>query len=311
MNSFEKPVDKQTEFYCLHCGKKYKKLNGNFPASQSPLYKDTKHIPICKNCIIELFDYYKTKLGNEKDAVRRICMKFDIYFSEELYKASKNVNKNYNRITSYISRSNLLQYADKTYDNTIENEENLGVIQKESDLDNLDQSTQSAPSNKSIKFWGFGYELEEYKMLNEHYSMLSNQFSNADGVQDALIKDLCVLNVLKQRAIKQQKFEDVDKAMKMYHSTMKAGGLKPRAATEGIDDEGATWGTFIRDVENYSPADIYKDKKMFKDFEGVKEYFDRFILRPMKNFFSGQTIPDDEFSIKVEENSEMSEVNDE
>ena len=311
MNSFEKPIEEQTEFYCSHCGKKYKRLKNNFLASQSPLYKNTKYMPICKKCVAALFDYYKEKLGNEKQAVRRICMKFDIWFSEELYKASKNVSKDYTRITSYIARSNLLQYAGKTYDDTIADEENLGVIKSESDLEEIKDDVVSAPSSKNIKTWGFGYEPDEYKMLDEHYKMLMNQFANADGVQDALIKDLCVLNVFKQRAVKQQKVDEVDKIMKMYHSTMKAGGLKPRTATEGIDDEGATWGTFIRDVENYSPADIYKDKKMFKDFEGVKEYFDRFILRPMKNFFSGQTIPDDEFSIKIEENSEMSEVNDE
>lgn len=309
MNSFEKPIEEQTEFYCSHCGKKYKRLKNNFLASQSPLYKNTKYMPICKKCVAELFEYYKEKLGNEKQAVRRICMKFDIWFSEELYKASKNVSKDYTCITSYIARSNLLQYAGKTYDDTIAEEESIGIIKSESDLEEVNKSsdTNISISGRIMKSWGFGYEPEEYKMLEEHYKMLTTQFTNADGVQDALIKDLCVLNVLKQRAVKQQKFDNVDKVMKMYHSTMKAGGLKPRNAAEGIDDESATWGTFIRDVENYSPADIYQDKKMFKDFEQVKEYFNRFILRPMKNFFSGQTVPDEEYSVKIEETSEVGE----
>lgn len=298
--SFKKDTKKAPkEFFCTHCGKDFSVRKGNFFASQSPIFENEGYLPICRRCLNNLYEFYADKFGSERDAVKRICMKFDIYFSDEIYEiARKLVTKERSIIACYVSKCNLTQYKDKTFDTTLD-EENNTTIQDEEDLEKI--STQSSvPTQKAIKFWGFGYEPEEYKMLEEHYKMLTLQFSNADGIQDALIKDLCIIHIFKQRAIKEQNFDDVDKFMKLYQQTMKTGGLKPRNSDDGIADENAVWGTFIRDVELYSPADIYKDKTMFKDFESVKDYFERFILRPMKNFFTGQTIQDEEYSVGVE-----------
>ena len=98
--------------------------------------------------------------------------------------------------------------------------------------------------------------------------------------------------------------DSFDKFTKLYHSTLKAGGLKTRSENEGIDDESACWGNFVKDIETRTPAEIYKDKALFDDVDKIKEYFDRFILRPMKNFFSGERVQDPEFSVLAGEDDD-------
>ena len=66
-------------------------------------------------------------------------------------------------------------------------------------------------------------------------------------------------------------------------------------------DAQASWGKFIEMVEKYTPAEYYKDDKMFDDASGIKDYFKRFFVRPFKNFFTGSTELDPEYSVKQED----------
>ena len=56
-------------------------------------------------------------------------------------------------------------------------------------------------------------------------------------------------------------------------------------------------GEMIRDIEEYCPAEYYKDKKLFADFDKVREYIDRFMTRPLRNLLTGSKELDKEFSL--------------
>lgn len=127
---------------CLHCGmeleyKLFYRLN-----SHSNLYTgNDNHIPVCKDCIKILYEQYRMKYINqisvlgieleeneiEKLVIRRLCMTFDIYYSNKLFGAAlRNQEKftNVDLITAYMRIINLKQNKNKTYDDTIA-EENL------------------------------------------------------------------------------------------------------------------------------------------------------------------------------------------
>jgi len=42
--------------------------------------------------------------------------------------------------------------------------------------------------------------------------------------------------------------------------------------------------SYISIIEENEPAEYYEDKKLFKDFDGLDEYFKRNMTRPTKNF---------------------------
>ncbi len=130
---------------CLHCGqeleyKQFYKVHNN-----SNIYSgNDNQIPVCKDCMKILYEQYKVNYINqfsvlgmeskqlkeyeiEKLAIRRLCMIFDIYYSNRLFDAAlKQIEKfpTLDMITAYMRIANLKQSGNKTYDDTIL-EENL------------------------------------------------------------------------------------------------------------------------------------------------------------------------------------------
>jgi hypothetical protein len=60
-------------------------------------------------------------------------------------------------------------------------------------------------------------------------------------------------------------------------------------------------GEMIRDIEEYCPADFYKDKTLYADFDHLKEYISRFMARPLRNLLTGSKEMDKEFNLSETE----------
>ena len=60
-------------------------------------------------------------------------------------------------------------------------------------------------------------------------------------------------------------------------------------------------GEMIRDIEEFCPAEYYKDKKLYADFDHLKEYIERFMTRPLRNLLTGSKELDKEFSLSDSE----------
>ena len=87
-SSRPKPVyeveDKKKEFSCLRCDRKFKVQTNNFFYTNSAIYRaNNYYVPICKTCVEELFTHYKNILGDEYEAMRRVCIKLDWYYSPD------------------------------------------------------------------------------------------------------------------------------------------------------------------------------------------------------------------------------------
>lgn len=134
-----KPIAAQRK--CVHCGRELD--DKEFYKSHGSIYVgDNNYLPVCKDCIKTLYEEYETKYTNQfsvlddiepeaneikKLTVKRICMAFDIYYSDWLFEtALKQIEKFpiLDMITAYMRVANLKQNCKKSYDNTI-TEENL------------------------------------------------------------------------------------------------------------------------------------------------------------------------------------------
>ena len=111
------------------------------------------------------------------------------------------------------------------------------------------------------------------------------------------------MKILQTRALKNKNLDEYEKCTKLYQNTFKASKLKLGSDINVENDDNAVWGKWIAQCEEICPADLYNDQKLFEDVDGIKEYFNRFIVRPFKNFFMGTKDMDDEYSI----NGEMDE----
>lgn len=77
---------------CSRCGTAYGRRKGNFPASYAPLYKGIGYLPVCRECIGDIFAKYLSECGDSKLALHQLCRKFDVYWNDGVYDAVEKKN---------------------------------------------------------------------------------------------------------------------------------------------------------------------------------------------------------------------------
>lgn len=300
----EKREDEVKKSYtCCKCRHEYEKQDTNFPASQSELYAGLDyHLPICKKCLDNLFKHYTEVYGNDEDrSVKRLCELFDIYFNESLLNASRKITKNRSRISTYISRSNLQQYKDKTYDTYLDEQTSKELCEySEDELNNMEEEKRIGLENNT-KLWGSDYTDAEYEFMNNHYNLLTKQIDTVDFVQETLIRDLCGIKVQQVRARKSNDLDKYTKLIDLYQKTLTSAKLKPNTGVT-VDGENDSYGSWLSQIETYTPAEYYKDKNKYRDFFGIEEYIQRFLYRPLKNLLSGSKEMDKEYKVDGDDN---------
>lgn len=284
---------------CVMCGTRYAKQQNNFPYSQSPFFKgNNSYLPICNNCINSATDQYQAILGNQDDAIRRMCLHWDIYLSDSILSSSKKIDAKRSRIKEYIRQCNLTQNAGKTYDDYLY-EQKGNIILSESEIEDMEE-TDAKRLQRNITRWGIGYSEAEYKMLNDHYKLYKDSIDEENATQVTLLNDLCEQYVLKARARQDKDMDRYDKVSKLYQQTLGNANLKPKSTNDqSINNPDECWGNYIKIVETMSPAEYFKDKTIFKDHDEQDEYYRRFVERPTNNLIDNTAIMDEEYSIKV------------
>lgn len=130
---------------CLYCGMELTDKHFYQLYNNSNIYSgNDNYIPVCKDCMKILYEQYRIKYRNQfsvlgtepeqseeheiqKLAIRRLCMTFDIYYSDRLFNAAlKQIERfpTLDMVSAYMKIANLKQSKNKSYDNTIA-EENL------------------------------------------------------------------------------------------------------------------------------------------------------------------------------------------
>lgn len=291
-----KPIEPVTEDYykCCTCGKKYTKQSGNFSYSQSPLFKgNNSFLPICNNCLENLVEQYTELLGSQNEAIKRVCLHWDIYFSDSILNSTKKIDVNRSRIKCYVKNCNLFQNAGKTFDTYLK-EINEGIIQNVEQIDEMKADGQTGITKAMFERWG-QVSTEDIIALEDHYKMLKKQNPNCDNNQEIFIKDLCYTKLLQLKSFKDGNSGDFEKYTKLYRDTFKQAGLKTVQEDDGSSEK--PLGVNAAIISQYTPEEFYKGKQLYKDFDGLGEYFERHILRPLINLEYNDNKRDPEYNV--------------
>ena len=265
------------KFYCTRCPRDFTKQKSNFPASQSPIYRENGgYLPVCRHCVDEMYQHYKSVLGDEKAAIRRICMKFDIYWNDKIYEMLNKSSTTSSRVLSYISKSNLYQFVGKTFDDTLD-EEN-GMMQRSSNVELgeiiTDANEEIIVSSEIEDFWGAGFAPSFYVDLEKRLKYWCGDADrNSMDVSDgAIIRQICMLEVTIARDTAAGK--STDKSVNALNALLGSGNLKPvqKKKEENLDAaaESTPFGVWIRKIENTRP--IAEPDPQLKDVDGIAKY---------------------------------------
>lgn len=293
------------EYYCDVCHNSQLSAK-DFYGSQSSLSSQHGKMRICKSCFEKLFDKYAVKYGGNRKAVKRLCMAYDIYYSDELYESCvyeqdfededgiwhKQEKFNFGNFFRNLS---LPQHRRKSFDTAIDE----GF--------SFEDPTSAASVNpKLIEKWGVGFDPVDYQMLESHYKYLKAANPRAEDNQEIFITDLCYTKMQQMKAARENRVSDYKNLTDSYRNTFKDAGL--RTVRDASETDEFTIGVNIETIEKYTPAEYYKDKKLYKDYDGLGDYFDRMIARPVKNAIFGTEERDKEFYIHDEDEVDDEEI---
>lgn len=274
--TYETPVEKI--YYCTACGKVYKRQDGNFSKSQSPLFANNNgFVHICKNCTDKLYyNMIEFFSGNEEKAMDRMCQIFDWYYSDEIFAATRKISADRSRVRAYPSKLNIPQYEakDKTYADTIADRANV-TIDDEEDVDEAKKSGRLKVPKKTVDFFGLGYTTEQYVFLQDQYSDWVHRHQCETKAQEELFKNLCIAQLNIQ--IEQQKPNGkVKDAMETFQNLLGSANLKPTQTKENTLADQNTFGTLIKKWENEKP--IPEPEPEWKDVDGIVKYITVYFL---------------------------------
>ena len=292
---------REIEYRCDKCGRIDDKPV-NFYRSNSTLYNNNGYLPVCKECLAKMYNKYLLSFRDIHKAIKRICMAMDLYYSDSIVDSClKKSQATTPSIGEYLKKLNLSNYRGKTFDNTIDEcflfdfEETNALLPED---DEYKKPITTIPDSVRAR-WGSGLSDNDYKTLEEHYKYLKKANPDFDSNQEIFIMDLCQTKMQQTRAMMSGRTDDYIKLTESYRKTFAQAGLKTTPDVAESNNE--SWGTWISMISKYTPEEYYKDKTLYKDFDGIGEYFKRFVLRPLKNLQLGTTDRDKEFFVSDEE----------
>ncbi len=277
---------------CCRCGKLLPQ--SSYFKSASMLYAAIGHLPICKECLVREYKKYKIQYQNASDAMKSICMHFDIYYNDSLFNECKNDDDKI--VGAYIRRMNLGQYKTCTFDTSIA-EGFFFTGEKESVVSPPSDDKEEKPVDpRLVEKWGEGLTHLDYSTLEDHYKYLKSANPNCDSNQEIFIIDLCYTKMQQMRAVRESRVDDFSKLTDSYRKTFAQAGLKTVQDTSINSDD--CWGVWQERISQYTPEEYYKNKKLYKDFDGLGDYMQRFVLRPLRNLMHGTHDRDPEYCVK-------------
>ena len=259
---------------CFNCKKEY--VETNYYNTFSKFY--IGKLPYCKQCVERFYQEYYDKYVNEgcltpeRNAVKRLCMAFDIYYKENTFNSAMNKVKqgdiNISPMMEYMKQIQLIQYKNKSYDNTIDDEEKEEFVANITNVitDNIEVD------EKTINFFGVGFSNEDYIFLKREYDDWTARHECKTKTQEEIFKDICFNRLQNLKAL--QKGEDTKDITASFQKMLDSGKLQPKQNSGDAMADNQTFGTLIDKWENTRPIpEIDED---LRDVDKIGLYLDVF-----------------------------------
>lgn len=260
---------------CRKCGTAYGRLKGNFPVSYATLYKGQGYMPYCRDCIDEMYDAYYMVCKDAKLAVRQMCRKLDLYWNEGAYQYSELKSGSKSMMTTYIARINGVNFAGKSYDDTLIEEGSIWSSLSSELAQTGYNTVKPSEADEQVDpeladFWGADYSQEFLLRLDKRYKKWTKDQGDLEPGSISLFKHICILE--ETIAIDSAAGRSVDKNMNTLNTLLGSLNLKPVQKKSEVDaaTENTPFGVWIDRWEHKRP--IPEPDPMLKDVDGIVRY---------------------------------------
>lgn len=280
-----------TRASCSMCGIQYPKRKGNFYPSHAMQYKGIGYLTICKGCADSLFGKYLDQCGNTQDALRQMCRKLDLFWSEQLFDSVDGKYGVKAILGQYIAKTNTTTYAGRCYDDTLVDENGLWnfisniteevVKEQDEDVDDSDDDEPYYSEQKDIEItdeivsrWGYGRTKSDYVELEKWRDYYLSGFEDQEDIDNAtwvIIRHICNLELTVVRDSAAGK--PIDKTVSSISQLLAKIGWNPNEVKPGESDEELAkvpLGVWLYKWEKQRPLPPTPEEQ--KDKNHIKKY---------------------------------------
>lgn len=297
-----------TTCYCRKCMQN--KKPGEFYTAVDLFLDSNGYMSICKSCCNDIFNTIHVTEKDVSKALLQTCRFLNIKYDEvALASALSHVEKQNEKgidikdifgiyKTKLVSTNRMGFQSSSNMDITFV-EPSFGTIC------NTESDEYEITDLKQV--WGSNWSKEDYEYLEKEYADWSKTHPTDTKGEQTMIREVCLkmLEIRNKRNLR----EPTAGLVKELQELMKTAGVdasKATASNSGKSHE--SFSNFVKIIENNEPADYYKDKELFKDFDNIGVYFKKYITRPIKNFITGSrdfnvNMEDDESDEEFEEDT--------
>ncbi|MCK9326944.1 MAG: hypothetical protein M0P69_15740 [Bacteroidales bacterium] len=274
--------------YCRKC-QNYKKPYEFYEATN--LFLDTNgKMSLCRGCCQELYDYYYKIYGTLEGAMKATCRDLDVRFSMPIL---QQVQSQVDTLTSRGKEAKaIFGYYKSKLGSTGKANEGLDSFRFR-DSDNLQDVSIGTttgeigePNVDDMIFWGQGFIETDYMFLNSELENWKATHKCDNQAELTLLKEICIkiLTIRNKRAVKENVSSEVKELQDLF-KTASVDPAKANVASAGKSHE--AFGVWIKDVEQFRPAEWFEQQEKYVDMDGFKPYIQNYVVRPIKNFISG------------------------
>lgn len=285
---------------CTACGED-KRPAIDFYLSRSKLYKfNDGRMPICKECLSNLFKELNAKYSDEVKALYHLCMLFDIYFDRDLVEkssANNNFSDEDNLLKSYMKNVNSLnqyKFKDSMSSDCVVLDDNLLESKKEYEEVETDTELSISITPKIRRRWGKGYTDEEYEDLEYFYEEYKNNLDHEDDFMKLeLIQEMCTIKFIRDKAKRNGDYKTAREYSDLLSKKMADANLKPsqkKILGEADDD---TFGMKLLAYERDRPV-----PEVLPEYKDVDKFWGYLVKNMIKPFANALGLASGEYSIE-------------
>lgn len=254
-------------FKCCKCGKTSPVYKGAFYRNKSDWYKSNDQVlHMCQDCCADLFMEYYNESSDDRAAMRRFCLIFDYYYSDEVVGERDLHGIDYFKF--YMGHINMNQYKNKWSKDTQKEDAASAEVVKS-------VGGKLASTNpriiKATKLFGNGFTAEEFGFLLDEYEEWCELHESQTKSQEELFKILSLGQLRIRRRQNSGDSKELDDAIKSFQTTLGTANLQPKQNKKDIaTNKENNLGSLIKLWEDNDP--IPEVDEDFKDIDGIKRY---------------------------------------
>lgn len=257
--------------------------------SKKDIFKDGV-IPICKDCSNKFIIDKGGEISREK--FKELLKIYDLPFiTDDFNKIPRDSKDIFGDYIRGKNRTSIYNYDCSHHLGTRINAPTLNVEDKGIVDANMDD----------LRFvWGDWFEDKDLLWLEQTFINLKKDAKTSDSSTDDMqLREICH----KQLDIRQlrKNGQSTDKSQETLLKMLDSAKLTAKSNKDNKDEVISPLGVRIQEMEKKTPCEVFEDRKLFKDYDGILEYIKRFILRPLINFITSSKEFDKEFNVEEAE----------